>query len=70
MTICHSDMKVYIYYNCSREDIRRIEERFGFTHCVNINGETCLPVTVRDEDWPMLLETEKRGFIQIRRKYD
>lgn len=68
----HSDFtfmgKVYIYYNCSYEDIRRIEERFGFPHCVTVNGETCKPVEVKPEDWPLLQETEKRGFIQIRRK--
>ena len=61
-------MKVYIYYNCSFEDIRRIEEHFGFPHCVTVNGETCKPVEVRDEDWELLQETERRGFIQIRRK--
>ena len=60
--------KVYIYYNCSYEDIRRIEECFGFPHCVTVNGETCKPVEVKPEDWPLLQETEKRGFIQIRRK--
>ena len=69
MTVCHSKrMKVYIYYNCSWEDIRRIEDRFGFPHCVTLNGETCKPVEVKLEDWALLEETEKRGFIQIRRK--
>ena len=47
-------MKVYIYYNCSFEDIRKIEDRFGFPHCVTVNGETCKPVEVRDEDWELL----------------
>ena len=65
----HSErMKVYIYYNCSWEDVRRIEDRFGFPHCVTVNGETCQPVKVKPEDWSLLQETEKRGFIQIRRK--
>ena len=61
-------MKVYIYYKCTWDDIRKIEERFGFEHCVSVNGETCRPVEVRDEDWPVLKECEKRGYIQIRNK--
>lgn len=60
--------EVYIYYNCTWEEIRRIEERFGFPHCVSVNGESCHPVDVRDEDWALLRETERRGFIQIRIK--
>jgi hypothetical protein len=60
--------KVTIYYNCSWEDIRKIEQRFGFPNCVNVNGETCHPVEVKDEDWPLLQETAKRGYIQIRNK--
>lgn len=63
-------MNIYIYYNCSFEDIRKIEERFGFAHCVTVNGETCRPVQVRDEDWELLRETERRGYIQIRMKND
>lgn len=61
-------MKVFIYYNCSFEDIERIEQRFGFPHCVTVNGETCQPVAVKDEDWELLRETERRGYIQIRMK--
>lgn len=61
-------MKVYVYYNCSWDDILSIEKRFGFPHCVNVNGETCQPVEVRPEDWDLLRETERRGFIQIRMK--
>ena len=63
-------MKVYIYYDCSWENIRKIEDRFGFPHCVTVNGETCRPVDVRDEDWDLLKETERRGYIQIRMKDD
>ena len=59
---------MFIYYNCSFEDIERIEQRFGFPHCVTVNGETCQPVAVRDEDWELLRETERRGYIQIRMK--
>lgn len=61
-------MKVYIYYNCNWEDVRKIEDFFGFPHCVNVNGESCQPVEVKPEDWPVLKETERRGYIQIRYK--
>ena len=61
-------MKIYIYYTCSYENMQAIQDRFGFPHCVTVNGETCHPVEVKPEDWELLLETEKRGFIQIRKK--
>ena len=61
-------MKVYIYYNCNWEDVRKIEDRFGFPHCVNVNGESCQPVELKPEDWSVLKETERRGYIQIRYK--
>ena len=57
-------MEVYIYYNCTYEEIEKINKRFGFPHCVTVNGETCEPVEVRAEDWELLRETERRGFIQ------
>ena len=63
-------MKCHIYYNCRWEDIRRIEERFGIPHCVTVNGETCQPVEIRDEDVELLKETQRRGYIQIRIKDD
>lgn len=63
-------MKAYIYYNCRWEDIRRIEERFSIPHCVTVNGETCKPVEIRDEDVELLKETQRRGYIQIRIKDD
>ena len=61
-------MKVYIYYQCSWDDIHRIQERFGLPSCVTVNGETCEPVTIKDDDWPLLRETARRGYIQIRTK--
>ena len=61
-------MAVYIYYKCKWDDIRRIQQRFCFPECVTVNGETCSPVTVSPEDWDTLKETERRGYIQIRRK--
>lgn len=63
-------MKATIYFNCRWEDIRRIEERFGIPHCVTVNGETCRPVEIRDEDVELLEETQRRGYIQIRIKDD
>ena len=61
-------MRCYIYYDCSWEDIRRIQERFRLPECVNVNGETCEPCDIADEDWELLKETERRGYIQIRIK--
>lgn len=63
-------MKVRLYYNCTWEEIRKIEERFNIPHGVTVNGETCKDVEIRDEDWDLLRETERRGYIQIRRSYE
>lgn len=66
--ICHSDMrKVVLYYKCELEEVRKIEQHFGLPRGITINGETCQPVEIKDEDWEMLKETERRGFIQIRK---
>ena len=48
----------------------RIEKRFGIPHCVTVNGETCQPVEIRDEDVELLMETQRLGYIQIRIKDD
>ena len=60
--------KVWIYYNCGWDDIRRIQQRFKLPECVTVNGETCQPVEVSDDDWELLKETERRKYIQIRVK--
>lgn len=60
--------KVYIYYDCDWDDIRKIQQRFKLPECVNVNGESCQPVEVDPEDWELLKETERRGYIQIRMK--
>ena len=60
--------KVYIYFNCQWSDIRRIQQRFNLPDCVTVNGETCKPVEVKPEDWALLEETARRGYIQIRKK--
>lgn len=60
--------KVYIYFNCQWPDIHRIQERFKLPRCVTVNGETCDPCEIAPEDWELLKETERRGYIQIRTK--
>lgn len=58
---------VVVYYRT--EDIsviRKIQGRFGFPKCMTVNGEW--PVVVNGDDWELLKETEKRGFIDIRNK--
>ena len=62
--------KVKLYYDCSWEDVARIKQRFGITCGTTINGETCEPVEIKDEDWNVLLETQRRGYIQIRKEYE
>ena len=61
--------RVKLYYDCSWEDIARIKQRFGITCGTTINGETCEVVNIKDEDWNVLLETQRRGYIQIRKEY-
>ncbi len=58
--------EVRIYYRCKLEDVYKIQARFGIPRCTTVNGETCGNVTIKDEDWELLKETEKRGYIQIR----
>ena len=58
--------KVVIYYKCTEEERRRIQERFGIPPGITINGESA-PTEIKDEDWEVLQETERRGYIQIRR---
>lgn len=59
--------KVNIYFATSDWDIiNRIRERFGIPRGITVNGVTCEPCIIKDEDWEVLLETEKRGYIKIR----
>lgn len=60
--------KVYIYFDCSWDDIHKIQERFGLPKGVTVNGETCELCTIKDEDWELLNETERRGYIKIRQR--
>lgn len=58
--------KVKIYFKCGWDDIYKIEKRFGIPNCVTVNGTTCHEVEIKDEDWELLKETERRGYISIR----
>lgn len=44
----------------------RIRQRFGIPHGMTVNGET--EADIRNDDIPLLEETARRGFIQIRYK--
>lgn len=59
--------KVTIYWPSSitQSDVRKIRQRFGITAGTTINGET--PAEIKDEDYALLQETARRGFIQIRK---
>lgn len=61
-------MKLTIYFRTNNHDtIRRIRERFSMPMVgMTINGE--LTCDIKDDDIELLKETEKRGFIKIRRK--
>lgn len=59
--------KVTIYWPCAitKDLVEKIRERFGITAGTTINGET--PAEIKDEDFELLEETARRGFISIRR---
>lgn len=60
-------MKLTIYWvTKDAQSIQRIREKFNLPSYKSVNGET--PVDIREEDLPLLKETEKRRFIQIRDK--
>jgi hypothetical protein len=60
---------VHIYFATSDWDIiHRIQERFQLPKGVTVNGVTCQPCEIKDEDWELLKETERRGYIKIRKK--
>ena len=62
-------MKIYVYYKTNDWDIiRKIQKQFNLPDCVTVNGETCQPCDIKDEDVELLRETERLGFIQIRKK--
>ena len=50
----------------NRSDRQKIRDYFGMPKGTTVNGET--EADIREEDLPMLEETARRGFIQIRNK--
>lgn len=61
-------MKLTIYFcQSDKKTNDRIRERFGMPMVgMTINGE--LACDIKEDDIELLKETEKRGFIKIRRK--
>ncbi len=48
------------------ETISRIRKRFGLSYVTTVNGETF--ARIEDADMPLLRETERRGFVELRNK--
>ena len=61
-------MKLTIYFcHSDKETNDKIRTRFNMPMSgMTVNGE--LECNIKEEDFELLKETEKRGFIQIRRK--
>ena len=57
--------KVKIDFCCSWEGIRRIQQRFHLPQGVTVNKRTCDVAEIADDDWELLKETERRGYIRI-----
>lgn len=59
-------MKKVVIYWATRDYciIGRIRRRFGITAGTTVNGET--PAEIKEEDFPLLEETARRGLVQIR----
>lgn len=59
--------ELVIYWRAEDPEARRrIRERFGIPLGMTVNGET--RAAIRDEDIPLLEETARRGYIEIRHK--
>lgn len=59
-------MKVTIFWETKNEKInKRIREQFGIPKYTTLNWITP-NVEIKEEDMPLLLETERRGFIRVR----
>ena len=60
-------VKLTIYWVTNDKAIKqKIRERFGIPVGMTINAET--KAEIKEEDMPLLEETARRGFIQIRYK--
>lgn len=61
-------MKIVIYWRTANpETIRRIRIKFGIPRYTSVNGETI--ADIRTEDMPLLIQCERLGYIQIRKKH-
>lgn len=60
------DHEVVVYWTCSHSAKKKIQERFGFSEHVGLNGESY--VRVRESDFELFQETMQRGFFKIRHK--
>lgn len=62
-------MMVRIYWKTRKQDTReRITEKFNLPHYTTVNGET--EGRISEEDFPLLKECEKMGYIQIRKVWE
>ncbi|MBR1526877.1 MAG: hypothetical protein IJ640_09515 [Prevotella sp.] len=60
-------VKLTIYWATNDKEVnRKIRERFNIPYWMTVNGET--DAEIKEEDMPLLEETARRGFIQIRYK--
>lgn len=60
-------VKLTVYWlTKDKEAIAKIRERFGIPEGISVNGET--NAEIREDMMPLLEETAKRGFLQIRYK--
>ena len=50
------------------ERIEKIRKHFGMPRYLSVNYETPCTIDDESEDWEVLKETERRGFIEIRDK--
>ncbi len=57
-----------IYFATSDwQTINSIRKRFNIPSRMTVNGET--KADIKDEDLPLLIETARQGYIQIRNKH-
>jgi rRNA-processing protein FCF1 len=60
-------VKLTVYWVTKDPEIKkRIRDRFGIPFGMTVNGET--NASIKEEDMPLLEETARRNFIQIRFK--
>lgn len=58
--------KCVIYWRVNDMNvINKIRARFGIPRGITVNGIS--ECSIKDEDWDLFKETEKRGFLQVHR---